>query len=494
MNETCFLSVQHLSKSFPGVKALDDVHLNVEAGKVHAVMGENGAGKSTLMKILIGMIEPDSGNIYFKGEWVAFHSVHDAIKAGFSMIHQELLSFPDLTVAENIFMGREPVVFPGWINRKKLNTTAQHLMSRLGISIKVNRKMKTLSVAETQMVEIAKAISNNAEVIIMDEPTSAISQKEVDILFGIIKDLTARGIAVIYISHKMDEVLQIADTVTVMRDGKWIATQPASGLNKEALINMIVGRPLDNIFDKQPVQPGEVLLSVKALSGEHFSDVSFEVRAGEILGIAGLMGAGRTEIMRTIFGLDKTHSGSIYIKGKPVKIKSPGQAMGLGIGFISEDRKETGLVLSSTVKNNITLSALSICSNNRFIDRKKEAGIADEQIRKFNIKTPGRNQSVNYLSGGNQQKVVLAKVLLRDPEVIIFDEPTRGIDIGAKAEIYKMMTALTASGKAIIMISSELPEVLGMSDRILVVREGKISKELKAEEATQELIMEYAME
>ena len=494
MNETCLLSVQHLSKSFPGVKALDDVHLNVEAGKVHAVMGENGAGKSTLMKILIGMIEPDSGNIYFKGEWVAFHSVHDAIKAGFSMIHQELLSFPDLTVAENIFMGREPVVFPGWINRKKLNTTAQHLMSRLGISIKVNRKMKTLSVAETQMVEIAKAISNNAEVIIMDEPTSAISQKEVDILFGIIKDLTARGIAVIYISHKMDEVLQIADTVTVMRDGKWIATQPASGLNKEALINMIVGRPLDNIFDKQPVQPGEVLLSVKALSGEHFSDVSFEVRAGEILGIAGLMGAGRTEIMRTIFGLDKTHSGSIYIKGKPVKIKSPGQAMGLGIGFISEDRKETGLVLSSTVKNNITLSALSICSNNRFIDRKKEAGIADEQIRKFNIKTPGRNQSVNYLSGGNQQKVVLAKVLLRDPEVIIFDEPTRGIDIGAKAEIYKMMTALAASGKAIIMISSELPEVLGMSDRILVVREGKISKELKAEEATQELIMEYAME
>ncbi|MBN8858786.1 MAG: sugar ABC transporter ATP-binding protein [Sphingobacteriales bacterium] len=493
MNETYLLSVQHLSKSFPGVKALDDVHLNVEAGKVHAVMGENGAGKSTLMKILIGMIEPDSGNIYFKGERVAFHSVHDAIKAGFSMIHQELLPFPDLTVAENILMGREPVVFPGWINRKKLNMASLHLISRLGVSIKVNRKMKTLSVAETQMVEIAKAISNNAEVIIMDEPTSAISQKEVDILFGIIKDLTARGIAVIYISHKMDEVLQIADTVTVMRDGKWIATQPASGLNKEALINMIVGRPLDNIFDKKSVPPGEVLLSVKALSGDYFSDISFEVHAGEILGIAGLMGAGRTEIMRAIFGLDKIRSGFIYIKGKPVRIKSPGQAMDLGIGFISEDRKETGLVLSSTVRNNITLGALSICSNNRFIDKKKEAKIADEQIRKFNIKTPGRNQVVNYLSGGNQQKVVLAKVLLRNPEVIIFDEPTRGIDIGAKAEIYKMMTALAAAGKAIIMISSELPEVLGMSDRILVVREGKISKELKAEEATQELIMEYAM-
>jgi inositol transport system ATP-binding protein len=494
MKESYLLSVQHLSKSFPGVRALDNVHLNVEAGKVHAVMGENGAGKSTLMKILIGMIGPDSGNIYFKGEQIVFHSVHDAIKAGFSMIHQELLPFPDLTVAENIFMGREPVLFPGWINRKKLNAAAQHLVSRLGISVKVNRKMKTLSVAETQMVEIAKAISNNAEVIIMDEPTSAISQKEVDILFGIIKDLTAKGIAVIYISHKMDEVLQIADTVTVMRDGKWIATQPASGLSKEALINMIVGRPLDNIFDKKAVQHGEVLLAVKALTGDHFSDVSFEVHAGEILGIAGLMGAGRTEIMRAVFGLDKIHSGSIYIKGKPVKIKSPGHAMDLGIGFISEDRKATGLVLPSTVRNNITLGALSICSNNWFIDKKKEAKIADEQIRKFNIKTPGRNQAVNYLSGGNQQKVVLAKVLLRDPEVIIFDEPTRGIDIGAKAEIYKMMTTLAAAGKAIIMISSELPEVLGMSDRILVVHEGKISKELKAEEATQELIMEYAME
>jgi inositol transport system ATP-binding protein len=292
----------------------------------------------------------------------------------------------------------------------------------------------------------------------------------------------------------MDEVLQIADTVTVMRDGKWIATQPASGLSKEALINMIVGRPLDNIFDKKAVQHGEVLLAVKALTGDHFSDVSFEVHAGEILGIAGLMGAGRTEIMRAVFGLDKIHSGSIYIKGKPVKIKSPGHAMDLGIGFISEDRKATGLVLPSTVRNNITLGALSICSNNWFIDKKKEAKIADEQIRKFNIKTPGRNQAVNYLSGGNQQKVVLAKVLLRDPEVIIFDEPTRGIDIGAKAEIYKMMTTLAAAGKAIIVISSELPEVLGMSDRILVVHEGKISKELKAEEATQELIMEYAME
>lgn len=493
MNENYLLRVQHLSKSFPGVLALDNVHLDIEAGKVHALMGENGAGKSTLMKILIGMMAPDKGCIYFKGKQVSFHSVHDAVRAGFSMIHQELLPFPDLTVSENIFMGREPVLFPGWINRKKLNEDAKHLISRLGISVKVNRKMKTLSIAEMQMVEIAKAISNNAELIIMDEPTSAISQKEVDTLFAIIRDLKASGIAVIYISHKMDEVLQIADTVTVMRDGKWIATQAAKSLTKEILINMIVGRPLDNIFDKKHIQRGELLLSVKGLSGSGFENVSFEVHAGEILGIAGLMGAGRTEIVRALFGLDKIRSGSIYVKGKAVTIKSPGGAMALGIGFISEDRKETGLVLTSSVKNNIILGALKVCSQNGFINKKKEAGIADEQIRRFGIKTPGPNQLVNYLSGGNQQKVVLAKVLLGDPQVVIFDEPTRGIDIGAKAEIYRMMTALATAGKAIIMISSELPEVLGMSDRILIVRDGKIAGEMSREEATQEKIMQRAM-
>ncbi len=493
MSENYLLRIQHLSKSFPGVKALDDIHLDIEAGKVHAVMGENGAGKSTLMKILIGMMTPDSGSIFFKGERISFHSVHDAIKAGLSMIHQELLPFPDLTVAENIFMGREPRLFPGWINRNKLNTDAKKLMNRLGIPVKVNRKMNTLSIAEMQMVEIAKAISNNAALIIMDEPTSAISQKEVDTLFGIIRELTANGVAVIYISHKMDEVLQIADTVTVLRDGKWIATKAAAELNKESLINMIVGRSLDNIFDKKQIDRGEVLLSVKNLSGNGFKNISFDVCAGEILGIAGLMGAGRTEIMRAIFGLDKIRSGSFYFKGKQVKIKSPGAAMALGIGFISEDRKETGLVLSATVKNNITLSALNQCSNNYIIGKKKEAKIADDQIWKFNIKTPGRNQVINYLSGGNQQKVVLAKVLLRDPQVIIFDEPTRGIDIGAKAEIYRMMTGLAATGKAIIMISSELPEVLGMSDRILVVRNGEITGEIDGEGATQENIMQYAM-
>lgn len=493
MNKNYLLRVQHLSKSFPGVKALDDIHLDIEAGKVHAVMGENGAGKSTLMKILIGMMAPDSGSIFFKGENTSFRSVHDAIKAGFSMIHQELLPFPDLTVAENIYMGRYPVIFPGWVNRRKLNADAQQLINRLGLSVKANRKMKTLRIAEMQMVEIAKAISNNAALMIMDEPTSAISQKEVDTLFAIIKNLTASGVAVIYISHKMDEVLQIADTVTVLRDGKCIVTRAASELNKDSLISMIVGRPLDIIFDKKHFERGEILLSVRDLSGNGFREVSFDVYAGEILGVVGLMGAGRTEIMRALFGLDEIRSGTIYFKGNPVKIKSPDVAMALGIGFISEDRKETGLVLTSTVKKNITLGALNLCSHNYIIDKKKEAIIADEQILRFKIKTTGRNQVINFLSGGNQQKVVLAKVLLRDPQVIIFDEPTRGIDIGAKAEIYRMMTELAAIGKAIIMISSELPEVLGMSDRILVVRNGKITGEMKGEEATQEKIMHFAM-
>ncbi|MFT3749590.1 MAG: sugar ABC transporter ATP-binding protein [Agriterribacter sp.] len=495
MDSNFLLSVEGLSKSFPGVKALDNVQLNIEKGKVHVLMGENGAGKSTLMKILIGMLEPDSGTIIFKGEQVIFSSVHEAIEAGFSMIHQELLPFPELTVAENIFMGREPVYgWFGWINREKLYTDAKALMNKLGVTINVNRLMKTLSVAEMQMVEIAKAVANKAEVIIMDEPTSAISGREVDILFNIIYELKKEGIAIIYISHKMDEIFKIADTISVMRDGKYIATHPASRLNNKQLINLIVGRDLDNIFEKRIAAPGKPLLEVKNISGEKFSDINFEVRQGEILGIAGLMGAGRTEIVQAIFGLDKITAGVISINGKEIKVHTPKTAIENGIGLISEDRKQTGLVLSSSVKHNISLSALKKVAPGAFLDLKKEKQVAGEQVKKFNIKTPSVNQMVNYLSGGNQQKVVIAKVLLNDPDIIIFDEPTRGIDIGAKSEIYKMINELAAKGKAIIMISSELIEVLGLSDRILVVRKGKISKELKAEEATQELIMEYAME
>ncbi len=491
MSQFLFSAV-NISKSFPGVKALDNVSLHIEKGKVHALMGENGAGKSTLMKILMGMETPGQGTMTCKGKPVQFHSVHDAMQAGFAMIHQELLPFPELTVAENIFMGREPVVFYGWINKKKLYSDARALLAELKLDIKATRLMKELSIAEMQMVEIARAISNNADIIIMDEPTSAISGREVSILFDIIRDLTARNIAVIYISHKMDEILQIADTITVMRDGKHIVSRPAAELDNEKLISLIVGRELSSVFERKNNTPGEVLLEVKALSGDRFSGIDLYARRGEILGIAGLMGAGRSEIAETIFGLRKASGGSIQVKGKIITHPSPYLSIRNGIGLIGEDRKQSGLVLSASVRHNITMASLKKWSG-VFLDRAREQQISREQIKQFGIRTPSAEQTVNTLSGGNQQKVVLSKVLLNDPDIIIFDEPTRGIDIGAKAEIYKMMTDLAEQGKAIIMISSELPEILGLSDRILVVREGKITKELKASEASQEIIMQYAM-
>lgn len=494
MSSTYLLRAENISKSFPGVKALDDVQLYVERGKVHAVMGENGAGKSTLMKILIGMYAPDSGQIIYKGQPVHFNSVHDALKAGFAMIHQELLPFPELSVAENIFMGNEPRgLFPGWINRQKRNREAQLLLDTLGLKINVTRRMKTLGIAEMQMVEIAKALSNKAELIIMDEPTSALSDRETAVLFDMIRGLKQQGIAIIYISHKMDEILRIADTISVMRDGKYIATHPAGTISNERLISLIVGRPLDTIFEKRNVLQGEVALSVAGLYGRKCKNISFEVRRGEILGIAGLMGAGRTEIVNALFGLEKVYAGTIAIKGKTVAIHSPKDAIRHGIGLITEDRKHTGLVLSLSVKHNITLAALKSCCRGPFIDHGREAAVADREIRKFAVKTPFANQVVNFLSGGNQQKIVLAKVLLNDPDIIILDEPTRGIDIGAKTEIYRLMNELSAQGKAIIMISSELPEVLGMSDRILVVHNGTIKAELSGREATQEEIMRHAM-
>lgn len=495
MNSGYLLRAENISKSFPGVKALDNVQLHVEKGKVHAVMGENGAGKSTLMKILIGMYTPDAGRIIYKGKPVFFNAVHDALKTGFAMIHQELMPFPELSVAENIFMGNEPLKsFPGWINRKKQNRDAQLLMEKLGLKIAVTRRMKTLSVAEMQMVEMAKALSNKAEIIIMDEPTSALSDRETAVLFNLIRELKAQGIAIIYISHKMDEILQIADTITVMRDGKHIATCPAGTISNEQLISLIVGRALDTIFEKRAVVPGETALSVKGLTGKKFKDIDFSLRRGEVLGIAGLMGAGRSEVVNTIFGLEKPTAGTIMVKGKAVVIRSPRDAIQLGIGLITEDRKKEGLVLSGTVKQNITLAALKTCCSGPFIDVQKERSIAKRQIQQFAIKVSSGNQVVNYLSGGNQQKVVLAKVLLNDPDILILDEPTRGIDIGAKAEIYKLMNELVSKGKAIILISSELPEILGMSDRIMVMHEGRITAELTGAEATQEKIMEYAMQ
>jgi len=488
------LRVVNISKNFPGVKALDGVHLNIEKGKVHALMGENGAGKSTLMKILIGIYAPDSGEIYFKGKQVKFLKVQDAIKKGFSMIHQELSPFAHLTVAQNIFIGNEPThIFPGWINTKKLNEDARLLLSSLGVTIPVNKKMKDCSIAEMQLIEIARAISNKAEIIIMDEPTSAISGREVNTLFDIINDLKSQGIAIIYISHKMEEIFRIADTITIMRDGKYIATYPSSELCRQQLISLIVGRELEAIFNKKSIVPGEVVLSVSNLSGSNFRDISFDVRKGEIVGIAGLMGAGRTEIVNAIFGLGTIHEGAIFMKGKKVLIKSPKDAIKCGIGLVSEDRKKFGLVLSSSVKHNVTLASLDKCSNGVFVNIKKEHEIVNDRIASLGIKTPSNNQVTNFLSGGNQQKVVIAKVLLNNPDVIMLDEPTKGIDIGAKAAIYRLMFRLAEEGKAIIMISSELLEIIGMSDRILVMREGILKAALTRAEASQELIMKHAM-
>ncbi len=487
------LQAKRISKSFPGVQALDGVDLDIEKGKVHALMGENGAGKSTLMNILIGIHAPDAGQLFFEGRPVRFGGVYNALKAGLSMIHQELLPFPDLTVAENIFMGNEPVKFAGWIDRKQMNRDAAVLLQKLGVKIAPSRMMRELSISEMQMVEIAKALSNKAKVIIMDEPTSAITSREVAVLFNIINDLTRQGIAVIYISHKMDEILRIADTITVMRDGKHIATREKKELDNNQLISLIVGRELRSIFNKPGLPAGEMLLSVTGLSGHAFQDVSFNVRSGEIVGIAGLMGAGRTEIVNAIFGLEKIHAGAVSVRGRQLQITSPADAIRNGIGLVSEDRKKFGLVLSASVQHNISLSSLDRCRKSFFLHPGKEAALVARQIRSLGIKTPSARQTVNLLSGGNQQKVVLGKVLLNDPDILILDEPTRGIDIGAKAEIYQLIYQLAASGKAILMISSELTEILGMSDRVLVVKEGRIRAGLSRAEATQERIMEYLM-
>lgn len=487
------LSAVNISKSFSGIRVLDKVCLQIEKGKVHALMGENGAGKSTFMNILMGIFPPDEGDVFIKGTKVTFNSARDALRHGISMIHQELLVFPELTVAENIFMRREPATSWGRIDRKAMNRQAKALMQQLEMDIPVTAKMKNLSIGEMQMVEIVKAVSNEASILIMDEPTSAISNKETEVLFRIIHTLKQQGKAIIYISHKMDEIFRLADTITVLRDGKYIATRNREHLQMEELINLIVGRKLSSLFNKQPQRPGEVLLEVKGLCSAEIHHVSFSLRQGEILGIAGLMGAGRTAIAHAIAGMEKVTAGEILLRGKLVRINSPRNAIAKGIGLVTEDRKQLGLVLSSSVKQNITLPSLKKHSRGLLLDSRRENRVADREIARFRIKTSSRNQEVGRLSGGNQQKVVLSGINLNDPEVIILDEPTRGVDVGAKQEIYEYIARLTSLGKAVILISSELPEIFALSDRILVVREGSIKAELSREEASQVLIMKYAM-
>ena len=492
-NSEQILRVKDLSKSFSGVKALNKVHFNLSKGEVHALMGENGAGKSTFMKILIGLLSADSGVIFMENEQIEKLNVQEIQRRGISMIHQEILMVPELTVAQNIFLGREDKN-RYWLNSKSINQQAQGLMTQMGLNINVQTKAKYLSIAEMQLIEIAKAISNSAKVIIMDEPTSALSEKESNMLFTIIDDLKKKGTAIIYISHKMDEIYRISDRITVLRDGQFICTKNTTDLDKNSLIALMVGREINTLFSANENNRDEVVLKVHNLNKkDKFSDINFEVRAGEILGIAGLMGAGRTEVAAAIFGLNSADSGDIILNGKKLKIKSPGDAIREGIGYVSEDRKAFGFIPELSVKENISLSNLSKYSKSFFILTKKESNASTLMADKLKIKAESLRQKVMHLSGGNQQKVVIAKVLMTSPSLIILDEPTRGIDIGAKQEIYKLIRQLAENGLAVIMISSELPEILGMSNRILVLSKGKQKAILTHKEATQEKIMHYAL-
>lgn len=496
-----FLSVRGISHAFAGIRALENVSLEIRPGEVHALMGENGAGKSTLMKIVAGLLLPDEGELLIDGRPLRIRNPHDALKNGIAMIHQELMPFPDLTVAENIFIGQEPVIgIGGWIDGDRMNHDAKELLKRVGAPVSPAQKMRELSVAAMQAVEIAKAISHRARLIIMDEPTSALSTREVDSLFRVIAELKSQGVAIVYISHKMDEIFRIADTITVLRDGRHIATEPARDLDERQLIALMVGRDLQQHLRSEisNFKPGgeaaRPALAVKNLSRSgKFSGVSFEVRPGEILSIAGLMGAGRTEIMNAIYGIDPADSGEIFVRGNRVAIRHPSDAIALGIAMVGEDRKDTGLVLNLSVKHNATLAALrSLCSGG-FIDDALENRSADDSIKTYAIKTSHRDQRVDSLSGGNQQKVVIARALMTKPSILILDEPTRGIDIGAKTEVYEIIARLAREGVAVIMVSSELPEVLSLSHRVLVLREGRIAAELDPRDATQEQILSYAM-
>ena len=486
------LEMRGITKTFPGVVALNDVSLRVKRGTVHALVGENGAGKSTLMKILNGIYPATKGEIYLDGEKLDLHGVREAQEKGLSIIFQEFNLINTLSVAENIFLGR----YNGreTIDWKTLRVQARQLLDRLGFSFNVNRIVGELSTAEKQLVEIAKALSFNAKIIVMDEPTSSLTRKEVEMFFPIIEKLRADGITVIYISHKLDEVFRVCDTVTILRDGCVVGESPVSQITREQIIEKMVGRSLDMEYPARTARPGEPVLEARGLCrGTKLHDISFTLHKGEILGIAGLVGAGRTELAEALFGADPADKGEILVRGKKALIRSTTDGMCNSIGMVTEDRKETGLVLDMDVVKNITITKLEAVSKGALLNRRAEGHVAEEYVDKLGIKTPSVHQTLSNLSGGNQQKVVLAKWLFSGVDVLILDEPTRGIDVGAKYEIYCLMNQLTEQGKALIMISSELPEVLGMSDRILVMHEGRIKGELTGADMTAERVMQLAI-
>jgi len=493
------LEMNHISKSFPGVKALDDVGLKIKPGTVHALMGENGAGKSTLMKCLFGIYIPDSGEILLDGKPVKFTSARQALDSGISMIHQELLPVPFRPVMENLWLGRLPVRRVGplrFVDSKRMLDDSKTLFSSLGMDIDPKAWVRNLSVSKVQSLEIAKAVSHKARVIIMDEPTSSLTENEVEQLFTIIRDLKDKGVAIIYISHKMEEILEISDEVSIMRDGRSVGTFQATELTVNTIISKMVGRDLTNRFPPRSNKPGEVILRVRNLcsaESKSFKDVSFELHKGEILGIGGLVGAKRTELVESIFGLRPLESGEIELKGKSVVITSPQSAIARGMALLTEERRVTGIVPMLSVLDNTILANLHrYVGKAGFINEKKAGTDVDKSIEQLRVKTPSPKTRIKDLSGGNQQKVLFARWLLTEPDILILDEPTRGIDVGAKYEIYTIIADLAARGKSILMISSEMPELLGMSDRIMVMCEGRLTGILDEKSADQETIMRLA--
>lgn len=487
------LEMQHIEKSFPGVKALVDANLNLEKGEVHAFLGENGAGKSTLMKILVGILKKDAGKIIYKGNEVNFNNSKEAEKAGISIIYQEFNLIPKLSVAENVFLGRQNVKM-GFIDWKSMKEEASNILKDFGVNISPDTPVEQLGVALQQMVEITKALSTKADILIMDEPTAALTDKEIDQLFVTIEKLKSRGVSIIYISHRLEEIYRIGDRATIMRDGMYIDTVQIKDTDISQIIKLMVGREMNDIYPRVEHTRADEVLRVENLNrGKKVKNVSFSAYKGEILGFAGLMGAGRTETMRAIFGADVADSGKIYIEGKQVNIKSPRDAINSGIGLLTEDRKNQGLILGMSIKENISLIDLKRITNKYGLLDLKDERIQTEKLSDdLTVKTPSVEQLAKFLSGGNQQKVVLAKWMNRHSKVLIFDEPTRGIDVGAKAEIYKLMNKMVDQGISIIMISSDLMEILGMSDRIYVMHEGEISGELSIKEASQDVILKYA--
>ena len=482
-----------INKSFGTNQVLKDAAFTLRDGEVHALMGENGAGKSTLMKILTGVYTRDSGIVKVDGKEVVYKNPQEAEKAGIVFIYQELNVLFDLTVEENLFMGKEITKGFGVCNKKAMRQKAQEIMDKMGVNIPVNKVMSELSVGQQQMVEICKALMADAKVLIMDEPTAALTQSETKVLFEVIESLREKGVSIVYISHRMEEIFQLCDRITVLRDGAYVDTREIKDINMDDIVQMMIGRTIGERYPKRDVKPGKEILRVENLSsGKLFHNVSFSVKAGQVIGVSGLMGAGRTEIMQAVFGNIPVDSGKIFVEGKEVSIKNPAQAIKAGIGFITEDRKTEGLLLDKSIAENIEIANLAKISDKSVLSKDKQKNLVKKGIEEFHIKCFGPEHECNNLSGGNQQKVVLAKWVYTDPKILILDEPTRGVDIGAKKEIYSIINELAAKGVAIIMVSSELPEVLGMSDEIVVVHEGKVTGVIDADTASQATVMTLA--